>query len=139
MFERGITYTTTISMVTETCCNCGVCFGMTSDLKAEFQKDSNKWFYCPNGHKQHYSESESDRLKKELAILRESEERQRQLRQNAEKNLSKERIERRKVKTRLKNVKERVANGVCPCCNRYFENLHRHMSNKHPDFKKEVE
>lgn len=139
MFERGITYTRTINMVTESCCNCGVVFGMPSDLQDEFKKDSSKFFYCPNGHRQHYSESESDRLKKELDRVRQSEQLQRQYRQNAEKELSQERIERRKIKTRLKNVKERVANGVCPCCNRYFENLHRHMSNKHPDFKKEGE
>lgn len=37
----------------------------------------------------------------------------------------------RGVTTRLKN---RVANGVCPCCNRTFANLQRHMSTKHKGF-----
>lgn len=36
------------------------------------------------------------------------------------------------TKTRIKN---RVKNGVCPCCNRTFENLARHMQAKHSDFK----
>lgn len=36
------------------------------------------------------------------------------------------------VATRLKN---RAAHGVCPCCNRTFQQLARHMSAKHPDFK----
>jgi hypothetical protein len=27
-----------------------------------------------------------------------------------------------------------VANGVCPCCNRTFQNLARHMAGKHPDY-----
>ncbi len=35
------------------------------------------------------------------------------------------------AKTRIKN---RIAAGVCPCCNRSFQNLSRHMSNKHPTF-----
>lgn len=33
--------------------------------------------------------------------------------------------------TRLKN---RAAAGVCPCCNRTFHQLVRHMAAKHPDF-----
>ena len=36
------------------------------------------------------------------------------------------------AKTRLKN---RVASGVCPCCNRTFKQLAAHMSRQHPEFK----
>lgn len=32
--------------------------------------------------------------------------------------------------TRLKN---RAKAGVCPCCNRTFQNLARHMASQHPD------
>lgn len=38
------------------------------------------------------------------------------------------------AKTRLK---KRIANGVCACCGRSFENLRRHMATKHPDFVKD--
>ncbi|WP_165394478.1 helix-turn-helix domain-containing protein [Pseudoxanthomonas winnipegensis] len=31
-------------------------------------------------------------------------------------------------------MRQRVMNGVCPCCNRTFENLRRHMHDKHPEF-----
>jgi hypothetical protein len=34
-------------------------------------------------------------------------------------------------------LKQRVANGVCPCCHRSFVNLHRHMAGQHPDYTKE--
>jgi Fe-S oxidoreductase len=41
------------------------------------------------------------------------------------------------AKTRIKNdrdrIKTRVANGVCPHCNRTFQNLARHMASQHPD------
>jgi len=35
------------------------------------------------------------------------------------------------VTTRIKN---RVANGVCPCCKRSFTDLRRHMETKHPKY-----
>ena len=35
------------------------------------------------------------------------------------------------AKTRLKN---RLANGVCPCCSHHFENLQRHIKRKHPEY-----
>lgn len=38
--------------------------------------------------------------------------------------------------TRLKN---RIAAGVCPCCNRSFQNVARHMAGQHPDFQKHEE
>jgi hypothetical protein len=31
----------------------------------------------------------------------------------------------------------RIGNGVCPCCNRSFTNLRRHMTTKHPEYPKE--
>lgn len=35
------------------------------------------------------------------------------------------------VTTRIKN---RIANGVCPCCQRTFKNLARHMKGQHPNY-----
>lgn len=49
------------------------------------------------------------------------------LRLVAEKSLKSEITKRRKIE-------KRVANGVCPCCNRTFEDLARHMSTKHKDY-----
>lgn len=36
------------------------------------------------------------------------------------------------VTTRIKN---RIANGVCPCCQRTFKNLARHMKGQHPNYR----
>lgn len=41
---------------------------------------------------------------------------------------------RRAIKGQLTRVKKRVSHGVCPCCNRSFENLRRHMQVKHPAY-----
>ena len=37
----------------------------------------------------------------------------------------------RGVATRMKN---RIKVGVCPCCNRTFQDLAKHMASQHKDF-----
>ena len=37
----------------------------------------------------------------------------------------------------LTRVKNRIIKGVCPCCNRHFADLSRHMQTQHPDFASE--
>jgi hypothetical protein len=58
---------------------------------------------------------------------REQKDREREAKEQAERRLSAT----RGVVTRIRN---RVANGVCPCCNRTFADLHRHMASQHPEF-----
>lgn len=41
---------------------------------------------------------------------------------------------RRAEKGAKTKLKKRAANGLCPCCNRYFANVHRHIQNQHPAF-----
>ena len=38
------------------------------------------------------------------------------------------------MKGQVTRIKKRVANGVCPCCNRTFKDLAAHMSTQHPDY-----
>lgn len=33
----------------------------------------------------------------------------------------------------------RIRNGVCPCCNRSFKDVHRHMKSQHPEFNPAVD
>lgn len=42
--------------------------------------------------------------------------------------------QRRAEKAAKTKLKQRIANGVCPCCQRSFTNLHSHMQKQHPDF-----
>jgi len=39
----------------------------------------------------------------------------------------------RGVATRRKNQLNKVKKGVCPCCDRFFENVYKHMKTKHPE------
>jgi hypothetical protein len=138
MSTLNITHTE--RMVTETCCQCGVIFAMTESYKASRKKDK-EYFYCPNGHAQHYTKSDADHLREELAQerhLREQVEADRTWWKNrsAEKDASLQAKERRlsAAKGQITKIKNRVGKGVCPCCNRFFSDLNRHMTSKHPTY-----
>jgi len=132
MFTAGTTYQKTITMVTEVCCNCGIVFGVPSDFQERCQNDSSKSFYCPNGHGQHYSKSKEQKKREaaeaELKRVRERLDQELTNRFIAE---SQARSADRKLKRRDRDLK-RLTNGVCPCCNRTFQNLHKHMKKEHP-------
>lgn len=116
------------------CYKCGIEFAGPSDfVTGKMQKGGD--FFCPNGHSQHYTETENTKLTKQL-------EAEKQRREWAEKNAAdaRERAETARkaeaiVRGKLRAQTERVKNGVCPCCNRTFQNLMRHMKTKHPEWK----
>jgi DNA-binding XRE family transcriptional regulator len=120
------------------CCHdrCGISFAVMENQK-DFWRNKKTTFYCPYGHPQgFYGDNEADKLRKQLEQKQKwldqanaAASRERDARIAAE---TKERAH-RGAKTRLKN---RIANGVCPCCNRTFKNLSQHMQGEHPDFGK---
>lgn len=126
MFAEGLIYTEAITMITVKCCECGTVFGMTSDLQKRFLNDHNKMFFCPNGHKQHYiGKTDAQKLKEAQEEM--IKQRDARYREELAKNEALKKI-------RLLDAKiKRIHNGVCPCCNRSFENLRRHMETKHPE------
>jgi dsDNA-binding SOS-regulon protein len=85
------------------------------------------------GISQYYTaETEAEKYKRMLEYERKASERYRNQAQSAENQA-------RTLKghlTRKKKQLARVHNGVCPCCNRTFQNLLRHMETKHPEYKK---
>jgi hypothetical protein len=129
MFTEGISYQKTITMITVECCSCGVVFGMPSDLNERFMNDPSKYFYCPNGHNQHYSKSKEQRLREEA-------ERKLQQKENELANLASTKIQLEGQLKKANSKLKRVQNGVCPCCNRTFKDLAAHMKTKHPELKK---
>jgi hypothetical protein len=66
--------------------------------------------------------SEKAKLEKQLAS-------EQQARRWVEQRLEAEAAEHAKTARKL----SRVSAGVCPCCNRTFQNVARHMKTKHPD------
>lgn len=59
-------------------------------------------------------------------------ERQRNWREGAERSAS-------AYKGQATRLRNRIKAGVCPRCNRTFQNLQRHMAGQHPEFKPEAE
>lgn len=112
---------------TETCCNCGMVFAMPADYMKRRRND-HEYFYCPAGHAQHYTgATEAQKLKRDLE-RKESE--LTAARDRANRLMS----ERDAVAKAHRKMRTRVANGVCPCCNRSFENLRNHMQSQHPEY-----
>ena len=126
MFTRGLSYQETITMVTETCCRCGLTFAFPSDYKKELLADTSKWFYCPNGHEQHYVKSTEQKLREEY---------ERKLQQKEE-DLANTTATKIQLESELQKVQrklKRLHNGTCPCCKRSFQNLQSHIKTKHPE------
>lgn len=114
-----------IEFRTETCCECGVLFAMTLEFyQAKYRKKEEATFYCPNGHPQCYV-GKSDEQK-----AKEAEEARRQ----AQATLQAERDQRLAAERELARIEKRTKAGVCPCCNRSFVQLTRHMKTQHPNF-----
>lgn len=115
------------------CYKCHVVFGMTSDHKKRCLNNGDD-FFCPNGHRQHYTTSTVQKLQNKLdqkETLLEHERRSHSY-TKMERDTHKhgERAQ-KAAKTRIKN---RIAKGVCPCCNRTFVNLQKHMQGQHPNY-----
>ena len=126
ILQEAIDTTVTVKLVAVTCCNCGVAFGMSDDFHERRRRDHGL-FYCPAGHSQHFTgKSDIEKLREELAVKEQS---VRHVQQQAEFQ-RKEAIAAKAAATKLRN---RVSKGVCPCCNRTFTNLARHMKTKHPE------
>jgi hypothetical protein len=120
-----INYQETLTVVT---CICGINYAIPATLDKQLRDHcgegrGTKSVYCPLGHQWHYTgKSAEERVAEEKR------------RTQAVRDLLAQE-ERSHVATRghLTRVKKRVHKGVCPHCNRHFENLERHMHAKHPE------
>lgn len=115
----------TVVMTDMECGKCGIQFSVPETWRAEKQKTGAGW-YCPNGHNRVYRESDEEKARKALA-----EERERHKSTLARLNEAQE--AERKAQAEMKRIKRRASAGVCPCCNRTFQQLAKHMKTKHPD------
>lgn len=112
---------------------CGIAFAVDKGTHKRW-RDTGEWFYCPNGHHIHYSDTETERLRREAAQKQAQidclETDLRRSREYADVNLRSANAYRGQVT----KIKRRVAHGVCVCCKRTFQNLAAHMKGQHPDY-----
>lgn len=116
-----------VTLEKESCGKCGGVFALNKTFLDHARANCGGYTcpYCktPWG----WNESEADRLRKQL------EARERELREAKCETLRKQQLLDAEQQAREKTEKKlrRVNNGVCPCCNRSFANLARHMATKH--------
>lgn len=123
---------TTVDLVVVQC-TCGLLFGIPEMLNRSALKHrgggSGGWsISCPLGHTWHYTDSAKD----EEAKLRE--ERERSHSANLVARLDQTQASLSATKGVVTRMKRRASAGTCPCCNRTFQQLARHMETKHPSF-----
>lgn len=123
----GTTYTEFTTLVKHTCYDCGILYAMPEQFDKRCLNEQDKTWYCPNGHATIYKTSDVTKLERQLAQEVTGHDQTRASLRETKKNL----IAKKGQITKLKN---RVGNGVCPCCNRSFTNLKRHIDTKHPDY-----
>lgn len=124
------------------CAKCHERFGLLAKTD-ELLRRTGQGFNCPWGHALHYplgpSEEtklrrERDRLKQQMARKDDEIAQERGWRHEAE--AAAKGAERRVSAARgqITKLKKRAAAGVCPCCNRHFQELQAHMATEHPAY-----
>lgn len=109
------------------CCGeCGIEFDVPNNFYKE-RKNTGKGWYCPNGHSRVFRESDADKFRRERDIAK-------QQLARAEQELVDANARAELLKKQKKRLEKRAAAGTCPCCQRTFNNMTRHMQSKHPEF-----
>jgi hypothetical protein len=130
-----MTYTIHLGLVAFSCEKCGMTFGVPENYYNIWRLQGEKWdrrIHCVGcGHRWYCGEGTEQRLRRQLEAERAAHD---QTKADRDHHVASANA----YKGHLGRVKKRVANGVCPCCMRTFQNLARHMTTKHPDYLKEA-
>lgn len=121
----------TSTMVFIDCANCGMIFGVTRDFEDRRRRDHQS-FFCPKGHSNYYAErTEEDKLRDRLTREQAAHDQTRANRDTWQRASVRQEHKARAYKGIAKHYRRRIHAGVCPHCNRSFENVARHMKTKH--------
>lgn len=131
---KTLAHTTTYSIIECGHVGCGVSFALADAFIAARRDDHATW-YCPNGHTRWYPEKNAveterasrERAERQAAYARQSAAAWRDQAEAAHRQAT-------AYKGHATRLRRRAAAGVCPCCNRSFADLGRHMAGQHPDF-----
>lgn len=138
--EKGYTYKTPCSLDVITCGVCGIPFALPTALNERGHKhpadDPNTvYFWCPAGHQLRYDgRSETVVLEERLEHSRDRAGRLAHRAEQAEASAKAHRGAATRARNERDKAKARIAKGVCPCCNRHFKDVERHMATRHPDY-----
>lgn len=125
--SRTMTFTETLTV---TSCWCGIHFAIPSNLYSWMQRDSDHSCRCPMGHTMVFSDTQKEELERARAALADATKRAAATRELLAAEERSHAATRGHL-TRKKTQVHRAEHGVCPHCNRSFQNLRRHMASKH--------
>lgn len=115
------------------CCKCGMLFSV-SDNWDRHKRTTKDTFYCPNGDPQSYSVSSLDKMRQERDRFKQQVAQRDDEVRAANRRAETERRTAIAYKGQATKLRKRAKGGACPCCNRTFENLARHMKSKHANY-----
>lgn len=109
------------------CGSCG-CKHYIPRVMFDHCQEKGGFWQCPNGHGWGFKEGrhEQEAVRRERDRLKQENARLEQITTEVRRELS-------EATKKIKRQNSRSIAGLCPCCNRYFNQLARHMRTKHPD------
>jgi len=117
------------ALVVVFCPTCNIPHGIPDEMqrRAHYWKERVS-IHCPNGHGWHYTrdKNEEDRLRAQLESEAKALARTQDL-------LNAEKASHSATKGQLTKAKKRAEAGMCPHCKRTFQQVQRHIANKHTE------
>jgi hypothetical protein len=113
--------------VVRQCATCAVWHTVPEVTYEAYSREGGFWS-CPNGHQRGFRKG-SDEIEREETRRERDRLKQDAARLNGE--LAAERKRADEAERKTVQIRRRAAAGVCPCCNRTFLNVQRHMKTKH--------
>jgi hypothetical protein len=102
---------------------CGLTFGMPEHFYDSTIEKGWGWS-CPQGHRRVWLDKTTEQK------LREAKARETHLQEQLGAAVQ----DAERLRVAIVKDRQRFANGVCPCCDRSFQNVRRHMTTQHPDY-----
>lgn len=128
---------TAVTMEVWLCGSCGCQFAAPEEL-IRGRRNAGGSIWCSGcGASYSWGRTEKDRLRDQIKRAEARLARERAAHDQTQAELEQTEFRRRAEKAAKTRLKNRIGAGVCPCCNRTFQNLARHMENQHPGYSQE--
>ena len=133
---RNVTYDVVTSLVVWECPSCGIVYGIPRQF-ADQIKAQGSHYYCPNGHRLSWRQSDADRERKRAERAEREASAARDTARRWRDNADRERRSAIAYKGHLTRIRNRIASGVCPvpgCKRSGFTQILRHITTQHPEW-----
>lgn len=137
--SEGGKFSADTSLTVVSCPSCHMTYAIPSSFQASAHKHSgtgpDAWSVCcPLGHQWHYTgPTTEEKLRDQLKRARDRAAQQASRAEQAEASARAQKAAKTRIKNQRDRERQRIGRGACPCCNRHFADVERHMANKHPD------